>query len=117
MTGKIHATEGPAAPAVRASWPTDKLLSIRDIRELFGLGRTAAYELTRRPGFPAPMVISPRCYRWWASEVTAFAASLRHESSSPRRRIACTMARHAPRQTTPRCITGRVRAVRPKRVS
>ena len=51
--------------------------TIRDIRELFGLGRTAVYELTHRPGFPEPIKLSPRCYRWWASEVLAFTADVR----------------------------------------
>ena len=109
--------EGPAVPAVQASRTTDKLISIQDIRELFGLGRTASYELTHRPGFPVPVVISPRCYRWWASEVTVFAASLRREGSSAGRRTGCAVARRAPRLTTPRCITGRVRTARPRRVS
>jgi predicted DNA-binding transcriptional regulator AlpA len=117
VTDGISATEDSVVAAVQASWPTDKLLSIRDIRELFGLGRTAAYELTYRPLFPVPVVISPRCYRWWASEVTAFAASLRRKGPSPKRPANCTLARHAPRPTTPRCITGRVRTVRSRRVS
>lgn len=48
---------------------SDRLIGIADIRELFKLGRTAAYELTHRPEFPDPIEISPHCYRWWASEV------------------------------------------------
>src|SRR3989442_1065595 len=55
--------------AVQADSMPDRLISIRDVCELFGLGRTAAYELTHRPSFPEPIVISARCYRWWASEV------------------------------------------------
>lgn len=58
---------------------SDELISIADIRGLFKLGRTAAYELTHRPGFPDHVEISPRCYRWWASEVYGFAATLRRE--------------------------------------
>jgi predicted DNA-binding transcriptional regulator AlpA len=117
VTDSGNVVEGPAAPAVHTSWTSDKLIGIRDIGELFGLGRTAAYELTHRPGFPVPVVISPRCYRWWTSEVTAFAESLRREGSSPGRRNGCTVVRHPPRPTTPRCITGRVRTARPRRVS
>jgi predicted DNA-binding transcriptional regulator AlpA len=96
---------------------SDKLIGIQDIRELFQLGRTAAYELTRRPDFPNPVVVSPRCYRWWATEVAAFAASLRREPANPRRPTTCATERHVPRSTTPRCITGRVRAARPRRAS
>ena len=68
-----------------AGWTDDRLISIQEIRTLFGLGRTAGYELTHRHGFPEPVVISPRCYRWWASEVTAFAASMRRQGPAPGR--------------------------------
>ena len=73
MTDHTHDTES----GISASLETDSLITIKEIREIFGLGRTAAYELTHRPGFPAPVPISRRCYRWWAKEVTAFAAELR----------------------------------------
>jgi len=72
------ATSAPSA-APPARWTDDRLISIGDIRVLFKLGRTAAYELTHRPDFPEPVPISPRCYRWWASEVEAFADSLRRK--------------------------------------
>jgi len=55
---------------------TDQLISITDIRALFKLGRTAAYELTHRAEFPAPVQVSRRCLRWWASEVDAYADAL-----------------------------------------
>src|ERR1039458_5145265 len=76
-----------------AGWTDDRLISIQDIRTLFGLGRTAGYELTHRHGFPDPVVISPRCYRWWANEVTAFAASMRRQGPAPRRSGATSRAR------------------------
>lgn len=57
----------------------DRLISIREVALWFGLGRTAAYELTHRDDFPVPVVISPRCYRWPAGEVAAFAAGLRRQ--------------------------------------
>jgi predicted DNA-binding transcriptional regulator AlpA len=75
----------PGAPP-REQPPTDRLIGIKEIRQLFGLGRTAAYDLTHRPGFPSPMPVSRNAYRWWASEVAAFTAALRVESqhsSSP----------------------------------
>lgn len=53
---------------------SDSLISIADIRKIFRLGRTADYQLPRRPGFPCPVPVSARCYRWRASEVDAFAA-------------------------------------------
>ncbi|MBO0803223.1 MAG: AlpA family phage regulatory protein [Nocardiopsaceae bacterium] len=91
--------------------PDDTLLDITDIRRIFKLGRTAAYELTHRPEFPGPIAISPRCYRWWASEVAAFAAALRQEparTSAQRTRRPCL----PDSATAPRRITGRVRAAR-----
>ena len=68
-----------AASRLETAAPTrsvsDELISIADIRRLFKLGRTAAYELTHRPEFPDHFEISPHCYRWWASEVYEFAAA------------------------------------------
>ena len=75
---------GEAQADIQNHWATDKLISIRDIRELFAIGRTAAYELTHRSEFPEPIKLSPRCYRWWANEVTAFAASMRQDSATPK---------------------------------
>jgi predicted DNA-binding transcriptional regulator AlpA len=83
-------THGPgeAQTEVQTRWASDTLISIRDIRELFSLGRTAAYELTHRPGFPEPVKLSPRCYRWWTSEVLAFtltcASGIRHPAEAAR---------------------------------
>lgn len=100
----------------QARWTRDALISIADIRKRFKLGRTAAYELTHRPGFPDPVPISPRCYRWWDSEVDAFAASLRREQASqsaadsPRREKP-----RAPGLATPMRITGTLRAARARR--
>ena len=112
----------PAIPepetAGQARWTNDRLISIGDIRKLFKLGRTAAYELTHRPGFPEPVPISRRCYRWWASEVDAFAATLRRERAERARgRITqrATRQQTAPPATPPRRITGNVRAARTRK--
>src|SRR5258708_13686417 len=67
-------------PVTFTTMPIESLIGIREIRAMFRLGRTAAYELTHRPGFPAPIRISARCYRWWATDVTAFAAGLRQQA-------------------------------------
>jgi predicted DNA-binding transcriptional regulator AlpA len=106
------------AEAGHPRWASDTLISIRDIRKIFKLGRTAAYELTRRPTFPEPVRVSTRCYRWWASEVDAFAAGFRRESTAPVRRGrpagAMKQATHGP-DTPPRRITGKVRIARTRR--
>src|ERR1700722_12713901 len=89
----------------------DTLLDIGDIRQFFKLGRTAAYELTHRPDFPDPVLISPRCYRWWASEVSAFATALRRDGHHARRQR-LPRSRACQQATMPRRITGTVRAAR-----
>ncbi|MGH3125494.1 MAG: helix-turn-helix transcriptional regulator, partial [Streptosporangiaceae bacterium] len=89
---------------------------IGDIREFFKLGRTAAYELTHRPEFPEPVLVSPRCYRWWASEVEAFAISLpRERTQGCSARVTKTQTPHP--ATPPRAITGRVRTARPRKAT
>jgi len=87
--------------------PTDTLIGIRDIRAMFRLGRTAAYELTHRPGFPTPVRISTRCYRWWATEVAAFAASLGQQAQPVKRPQSAHL-----HQAPPLTITGKVRMAR-----
>ena len=112
------AIPGPAT-AGSARWTTDRLISIGDIRTLFQLGRTAAYELTHRPEFPEPVPISSRCYRWWASEVDAFAANLRRKrpdqsvGGDGSQRTTKPQTPHP--ATPPRRITGKVRAARARR--
>jgi len=109
------ATDQATAP-VRDRPPTDSLIGIAEIRQLFGLGRTAAYDLTHRPGFPAPVPVSRNAYRWWASEVAAFTAALRADSQNspavPRRRA---QQRTSPHEAADLRITGKVRAARNRR--
>jgi predicted DNA-binding transcriptional regulator AlpA len=102
---------GQPEPANTTTTSTDVLIGIREIRAMFRLGRTAAYELTHRPGFPSPVCISSRCYRWWATEVAAFAASLRQQSPAVRRPRRMDDPVHARDISAPH-ITGKVRMVR-----
>ncbi len=108
-----QAIPGPETTG-QARWTTDRLISIGDIRSFFKLGRTAAYELTHRPEFPEPVPVSPRCYRWWASEVDEYAAALRlkrsQQSAGATQRATKPNASH--RAPPPRRITGKVRAAR-----
>ena len=103
-------SEEPLPPTATIT-TVDRLISIREIRAMFGLGRTAAYELTHRPGFPAPVRISARCYRWWASDVTAFAASLQRQAQQVARQRSPHRAPHTQPVPAPR-ITGKVRMAR-----
>jgi predicted DNA-binding transcriptional regulator AlpA len=79
MTSPEDLAARPPETAGPPSSASGKLINIDYIRNLFKLGRTAAYQLTHRPGFPDPVEISPHGYRWWASEVDEFAATLRLE--------------------------------------
>ena len=109
----------PLLPAIRkpsgADRPgTDRLISVGDIRTLFQLGRTAAYELTHRRGFPAPVQVSPRCLRWWASEVDAYAVALQRERAQRKSRRTTTRQAAESAAVPPR-ITGTVRAAHSRR--
>jgi len=79
---EIPSSGGPNAkdPLRLAS---DQLINIADIRAIFKLGRTAAYDLTHRPGFPDPVRVSPRCYRWLASEVEGQVSAGREGERAP----------------------------------
>jgi predicted DNA-binding transcriptional regulator AlpA len=113
VTNSPGATSDP--PAVRARvagslrLDSDTLITITDIRRIFRLGRTAAYELTHRTGFPDPVQVSSRCYRWWASEVDTFAAAVPREQARQATRSASEPRLRDP-VPPPRQITGRVRA-------
>ena len=109
---------GDSQARVQTRWATDTLISIRDIRELFGLGRTAAYELTHRSGFPEPIKLSSRCYRWWASEVIAFTADERVRNTPSRRSREAGRAAHrptSPDDPAPLRITGTMRVARSRK--
>jgi predicted DNA-binding transcriptional regulator AlpA len=52
-----------------------ELLTMKDIRELLGLGRTAGYALINQTDFPAPIAVSTKTLRWVASEVMGWLES------------------------------------------
>ena len=111
---------GESQAEAQTRWATDTLISIRDIRELFSLGRTAAYELTHRPGFPEPIKLSSRCYRWWASEVLDFTSDVRLRNTPSRRSREAGRAAHrptSPDDPAPLRITGTMRVARSRKAS
>jgi predicted DNA-binding transcriptional regulator AlpA len=63
-----------------ASEPS-RLMSRQQVGDLFGLRKSAAYDLTQRPDFPPPVVVSSRCLRWPAEEVAAYAENLRRKEA------------------------------------
>ena len=107
----VPPTAGEPEPAATTLLQGGTLISIREIRALFGLGRTAAYELTHRPGFPAPVRISPRCYRWWAAEVAAFTADHRRQARPGNRQRPARQPASAHDMPAPH-ITGKVHLAR-----
>jgi predicted DNA-binding transcriptional regulator AlpA len=110
--GTALAADTPVEQQTSPAWqPGDALLTISEIRQLFKLGRTAAYELTHRPDFPAPVCVSARCYRWWAGEVTAFAAAARRELPAQRR----ARRDDSPPPAVSLLLTGRPRPTRRRR--
>jgi predicted DNA-binding transcriptional regulator AlpA len=118
MTSSHHEAFSPCDPgAVREGRPLDRLISIDDIRALFKLGRTAAYELTHRAEFPAPVQVSRRCLRWWASEVDAYADALQREAAERRTRRTTARPAGEPTASAAGRITGTVRAARGHRES
>lgn len=110
MNHREGTAAGKAEANARPSPAGDRLISIADIRLIFKLGRTAAYELTHRPEFPDHVEISPRCYRWWAREVDEFAATLRRPRAQARTRPAHEPAPDPAIQ--PRRISGTARPIR-----
>ena len=118
MTSSHHEAFSPCDPgAVREGRSPDRLISIDDIRALFRLGRTAAYELTHRAEFPAPVQVSRRCLRWRASEVDAYADALQREAAERRTRRAAARPAGEPTASAAGRITGTIRAARGHRES
>lgn len=102
---------GHSAEVSTAERADDQLIGISDIRRIFKLGRTAAYDLTHRPDFPEAVMLSARCYRWWASEVDAFADTLRSKPTEGAARRARRPYISDP-AVAPLQITGTVRSAR-----
>lgn len=76
-SGTFPTHPGSAQPASCCAHCPGVLYTFHDVRAAFGLGPTAARLLTREPDFPAPYVISSRCYRWDGAEVLAYREGLR----------------------------------------
>ncbi len=66
------------------------IFDIHTVRRIFGVSRTAGYDLTRSAGFPPPIVISSRCLRWPVEDTLAYrdglSAASRPGAASPPRR-------------------------------
>ena len=65
------------------------LMDMHDLMELTGLGRTATYDLTKRPDFPMPYTLGPKTLRWdrqavagWLDQVHTRATRIRADHAS-----------------------------------
>lgn len=47
----------------------EKLLRLKDVRDMTGLGKSAIYDKIARGQFPAPVLISERAVAWHQSKV------------------------------------------------
>ncbi len=92
------------------------LITMKQIRAKFKIGRTAGYELVRRPDFPARIAVSPRCHRWLESEVDAFGEALR-DHPTPRGATASRRAQPLGTAAAPRRLTGKEYPVRERKES
>ena len=115
VTGPSPLRETGATPTAQRGHD-DHLIGIREIRALFDLGRTAAYELVHRPGFPTVVPVSSHSHRWWESEVRAFAATLHAEGQPPVRSARSAQAKPGP-DTAPLRIAGKMRYARRRSTS
>lgn len=56
--------------------PSDRLLRLRDVKELTGLGSSTIYRYIQSGNFPAPLKIGGFASRWKLSEVQEWISAL-----------------------------------------
>jgi len=47
----------------------NKLITVKDIRVILGLGTSAVYALIHDPSFPSPVILNSRTLRWDSEEL------------------------------------------------
>ena len=50
----------------------DRILRLREVSQITGLGRSQIYALAKREEFPSPLKLSVRCSGWLQSEISAW---------------------------------------------
>lgn len=66
---------------------TTRLLRLREVMHMTGLGRNAVYELAKTSGFPRPVKLTKRASAWREHEVQAWIEALPvSDRPSPRTR-------------------------------
>lgn len=56
--------------------PTDRLLRLRDVMHLTGLGRSTIYRKIAAASFPQPVKVGQAAVRWRESDLSAWMQSL-----------------------------------------
>lgn len=55
--------------------PPDRLIDIKEVQNLLGVGPSSIYAWTREGKLPAPIKLGSRCTRWKASAIRDFIAA------------------------------------------
>lgn len=63
---------------------TSKIMvsAVEGARIAFSTSERNFHEMRKRPGFPKPVVLGPRCIRWFLNELEGYARSLPRKDRS-----------------------------------
>jgi len=89
---------GPAAAAANEGrWGEVTYLSDTDLALRWKVSRTKVFEVTRRDGFPLPLVLGPACARWDATDVFEWELTQRQQApvATPAQRASVDRRRNA----------------------
>jgi predicted DNA-binding transcriptional regulator AlpA len=81
---------------------THEFVTVADLAARWGVSPDTARRYTLQPGFPAPLVLSPKTLRWTADEVATWEAERRLQEApltpprAGRRRTARAAVSHLP---------------------
>lgn len=64
--------------------PPDRLMKLREVENMAGLGKSSIYRRIATGEFPRPVTLSPNVVRWRESEISAWLNSLRPTSAAGR---------------------------------
>lgn len=67
-----HTQELAERPAATAAQPLDRLINIKEVQRLIGMGPSSIYNWIREGKLPAPVKLSQRCTRWKLSSIQQF---------------------------------------------
>jgi predicted DNA-binding transcriptional regulator AlpA len=71
----------------------NELMTMKEIRTMLGIGRTAGYSLINNTSFPAPINVSSKCLRWVRTEVMEWLNAQKNRDLRPIKKIKYTKNR------------------------